>query len=233
MYEIKEIQEENKYRGENIVPEFLGDLPKRNTKIYSTLKIFLKFILLLTLAFASGMLFCEASSKELLSAKIFSSNISSHFTGVFDGCSSFKSYASVIVSASAPDIRYLLLIFTSGFTYFCGIADSIFIICKGFTIGFSFKYLISITKLYPEILNSRNAYIVVFLISELSMALFLAFLATKTLFFAYDFRKLRGRKSQIIRSPAIYRYILLYLTSFGLVFIINILFCVSSLIIYR
>jgi len=233
MDEIKAIPEDNQKAQEKIVPEFLGDLPRRNSKIYSALKLISRFILLLTLAFVSGMLFCDATSNDLISSKAFANSISKHFTNVFNGCSSFKSYASVIVSASAPDIRYLLLLFTSGFTYFCSIADSIFVLCKGFTVGFCFRYMLLITKLYPDILRAPIKASVIFLISELSFALFMTFLSTKTLMSAYEFRKLRGRKSQIIRSPAIYRYILLYLTSFGLVLIINISSCIASLIIYK
>ena len=135
-----------------------------------------------------------------------------------------------MISASASDIRYLLLIFASGFTYFCGVADSVFIISKGFTVGFSLQYLISLTQKSQTLLQNPKAAVATFALSEIILSLFMVFLASKALIFAYEFRKLRGRKSQIIKSPLIYRYMLLCATAFGLILTINVLSCIASLI---
>ena len=231
MNEVKKITEENPE--EKIIPEFIGDLPRRNTLRYPLIKSLLKYSLLLILSFASGMLFSMATGYKFLDNDALYNVIAKHFTEVFKGCSSFQSYASVTISSSAADIRYLLLIFTSGFTYFCGLANSALIICKGFTIGFSFQYLLSAIKANTEFLRYPLKAATIFILSELALSAFMVFLSSKTLVFAYDFRKIRGRKSTLVKSPIIYRYILLYLTGFGLVLMINLISCLVSLLIYR
>jgi uncharacterized membrane protein len=81
-------------------------------------------------------------------------------------------------------------------------------------------------------LSLPNITVYIFAITEITIALFIIFLSTKSLVFSYDFRKLRGRRMLIMRSPAIYKYLILYLTAFGLMILINICSCVVSMLFY-
>lgn len=231
MNELTKTAEES--QKEKIIPEFIGDLPRRNTLKYALIKAILKYLLLLTISFASGMLFCMATGDKLLEDPDIYKSVARHFTDVFNGCSSFQSYASVTISSSSADIRYLILIFTSGFTYFSALANSALILCKGFTLGFSLEYLLSSIKATPSFLSEPYKAVTLFILSEFALSAFMVFLSAKTLIFAYDFRRIRGRKSKIIRSPVIYHYILLYLTGFGLILMINLISCLISMLIYR
>ena len=218
---------------ENGAPSFLASIQRRNTKIYIFGKILLRYFILLTLAFASGFLFCEAASKKMLDSEVFFKNIESHFCGVFNGCTSPKSYSAVIISASLSDLRYLILFFTSGFTYFCGIADSVFLLIKGFAFGFSLKYLLKVINVSKELLKHPVGAVIIFTVSELFILVCFLSLSVKTILFAYEFKRMRGRKSRILRSPIIYQYIFTYLTCFGLIIIFNAASCVITFLLFK
>ena len=99
----------------------------------------------------------------------------------------------------------------------------------GFSIGF----------LYESIKNQRLALyypktaFAIFAVTELTVALFIVFLSTKSLVFSYDFKKLRGRRSLIMRSNTVYKYLIFFITAFGLMILINTISCFISMIIYR
>jgi hypothetical protein len=82
-----------------------------------------------------------------------------------------------------------------------------------------------------EFFNSQSV-VFVFALFELAFALLMLFLCVKSQVFSYDFRRIRERKSRMISSPVIYMYMLLYLTAFGLVLILNACSCFTSLILY-
>lgn len=213
---------------ENLVPEFIEKLPRRNTSSYVLLRIGLGYAFIFTIAFVLGIVFFSLFSAGVLKSEKTATIVFSHFSKVFDGCSSCKDYFTVIIAASASDIRLLFLLFTSGFTYFSGIATSAFTACRAFTFGFSFRYLMLISD---ELFNSQSV-VFVFAVFELAFALLMLFLCVKSQVFSYDFRRIRERKSRMISSPVIYMYMLLYLTAFGLVLILNACSCVTSLILY-
>jgi len=213
---------------EKLVPEFLGALPRRNSSAYVFFRVGFGYVLIFSASLALGMLFFSFFSTDVLSDSGIAAKVVYHFQGVFDGCRSFKDYFTVIITSSAPDLRVLFLLFASGFTYFCGIATYAFTVCRAFTVGFSLKYLILMCDAHFE----DRSVIIVFIAFELLSSVLLIFLSTKSQIFAYDFRRIRGRKSRIIASPTIYLYMLLYLTAFGLVFIINSASCFTSLLLY-
>jgi len=215
------------------VPSFLRSLKRKNTKRYVFGKIFFRYFFLLAFAFVSGFLFCEAASKKMLGSEVFFSNIASHFNDVFKECGSLKSYSAVIISASLSELRYLILFFTSGFTYFCKIADSALLLIKGFTFGFSLKYLIKVINTAAELLKQPRIAVIIFTVSELAILFSFLFLSVKTLLFAYEFRMLRGKKRMMIRSPAIYQYIFTYLTFFGLMIIYNTATCIVTFLLFK
>ncbi len=217
--------------GAKLVPEFIEDLPRRNRSSYSILKIFLRYSLIFVLSFIVGILICCSGLLPLPQNSSIADNISNSFKNVFSGCESCKDYFTVIISASAPDIRYLIFTFAAGFTYFCSVATSAFIICRGFTVGFSLCFLMESSKSGSLALVEPYSAVVIFSLTELVLAAVMIWLSTKSLMFGYDFRRLRGRKSLIVRSPIIYLYMLLYLTAFGLILIINTSSCFASMIV--
>lgn len=218
---------------ERIAPDFLSDIPRKNTPYYTLVKIFFRYTTLFVLALSSGVLFCMSGLGGLDSNEEIHIKISEHFTNVFVGCRSVRDYFLVIFASSATDIRYLIFIFAAGFTYFCGIASSAFIVCRGFTLGFSIGFLYESIKDQGLKLSHPNTALALFSVTELTIALFIIFLSTKSLVFSYDFKKLRGRRSLIMRSPTIYKYLIFYLTAFGLMILINIMGCLISMLIYR
>ncbi len=217
--------------GEEKIPtELFAALPRRNNESYTLLKVLLRYCVIFALAFTAGILFCRAS------ADIFpdmTSTIQRFFTDVFAGCESCRDYFTVIISASSPDIRCLILLFATGFTYFCGIATSTLVLCRGFAVGFSLQYLLFVIESGAVTLSHPTAAAVIFGVTELALAGVMIWLSTKSLIFGYDFRRLRGRRSRIVRSPIIYLYMLLYLTAFGLILIINTSSCFITMLIYR
>ena len=147
---------------------------------------------------------------------------------MFVGCKNISDYFSVVFVSAATDIRYLILIFAMGFTYLCGIASSAFVVCRGFTLGFSINFLYNAVKIGEIKLKNPMNSVYVFAATELAIAIFIIFLSTRSLIFSYDFRKLRGRRSLMVRSPALYKYLILYLTAFGLMILINLFGCIVS-----
>ena len=216
-----------------ITPDFLSDIPRKNTPYYTLVKIFFRYTALFILALSSGVLFCLSGLGSLNSNEEIHIKISEHFTNVFVGCESVRDYFLVIFASSATDIRYLIFIFAAGFTYFCGVASSAFIVCRGFALGFSISFFYESLKSQKLNLSYPNAALALFSITELVIALFIVFLSTKSLVFSYDFKKLRGRRSLIMRSPTVYKYLVFYLTAFGLMILINIVSCLISMLIYR
>ncbi len=219
--------------GEKSVPEFIEDLPRRNRASYSVFRIIVRYSLIFALSFVAGILVSYSGLLPLPQNSTAAEDITNCFKNVFAGCKSCKDYFTVMISASAPDIRYLIFTFAAGFTYFCSVATSAFIICRGFTVGFSLWYLIVAAKTGGIALSQPSYAAVIFAVTELVLAGVMIWLSTKSLMFGYDFRRLRGRKSLIVRSPIIYLYMLLYLTAFGLILIINTSSCFVSMLIYR
>ncbi len=219
--------------GEKVIPEFIEDLPRRNRASYSFIKIIGRYSLIFALSLIAGMLVCYSGVLPLPKDSGAAEDISNCFKNVFAGCDSCQDYFTVIISASAPDIRYLIFTFAAGFTYFCSVATSAFIICRGFTVGFSLWFLIEAARAGSLTLPHPASAAVIFAVTELVLAGVMIWLSTKSLMFGYDFRRLRGRKSLIVRSPIIYLYMLLYLTAFGLILIINTSSCFISMLVYR
>ena len=215
---------------EKISAEIFAALPRKNKASYTLTKVLLRYCIIFALAFAAGILFCRAS-REIFPDT--TPTIQRFFTDVFGGCDSCRDYFTVIISASSPDIRCLILLFAAGFTYFCGIATSTLVLCRGFAVGFSLQYLLLAIESGVLTLSHPTAAAVIFGTTELALAAVMIWLSTKSLIFGYDFRRLRGRRSRIVRSPIIYLYMLLYLTAFGLILIINTSGCFITMLIYR
>ncbi|MBQ8389341.1 MAG: hypothetical protein IJX46_10500 [Clostridia bacterium] len=155
----------------------------------------------------------------------------SHFTDVFAGCSKPADYFTVIITSSSADLRYFLLIFTSGFTFFCKYATGAMVAFKAFAVGFSSEFLFLSLKDGIISLNHPSLSFLAFVAAELLIACVIVYLSVKATLFGYDFRKLRGRKSLMLRSPTIYRYVFLFLTAIGFVIAVNAAYCGLSALI--
>ena len=216
--------------GKVVSAELFTALRRRNKESYTLIKVLIRYCAIFALAFTAGILFCRASTTVFPD---MTPTIQRFFTDVFYGCESCRDYFTVIISASSPDIRCLILLFAAGFTYFCGIATSTLILCRGFSVGFSLQYLLFAIESKAITLAHPTAAAVIFGTTELMLAAVMIWLSTRSLIFGYDFRRLRGRRSRIVRSPIIYLYMLLYLTAFGTILIINTSGCFITMLIYR
>ena len=213
---------------EKLVPNFIERIARRNRPSYVIFRVCLGYTVIFIASFALGSLFFSQFATDLLNSAYIASGVESHFFKVFDGCSSFRDYFMVIITASAPDLRILLLLFASGFTYFSGLVTSAFTLCRAFTVGFALRYLLLVENMS---FNSQSVAFV-FALFELTFAGLMIFLCAKSQIFSYDFRRIRGRKSRILSSPVIYMYMLLYLTAFGLVLVLNACSCITLMILY-
>ena len=199
-------------------------------KIYDSKRISRRFLAgfsaIFAAAFFLGTFFCKKVAGGISDS--MSPQIASHFSGIFSGCQSPTDYFTVIISASSADLRSLVLIFASGFTYFCKYATGAMLAFRAFTLGFSFEFLAFSLKRSSVVLDHPLLSMMIFLSCELMIAALIVYLSVKSVFFGDDFRRLRGRKSLILRSPIIYRYIFLFLTAFGLVIAVNSAYCAIS-----
>ena len=209
--------------------QFVHKVKKRNTGEYVFLKFFTGFFVIFLISIILGILFCKATVKGV--SDTMKQQISGHFKDVFCGCETMSDYFSVIISASSADFRYLVLIFTAGFTFFCKYATAAMIAVRAFTVGFSSEFIISAVQTNAIEFSAPWIYITLFTTSRLLVLALIVYLSIKATVFGDDFRRLRWRKSLILRSPVIYRYIFLFLTALGLVIIFNAGYCfLSSLI---
>ena len=214
---------------ENIEIEFIESVRKKNAGDCAYRKYLLGFSVVFVVSLIIGFL-VSLSTQSVVSDEL-RAQMSGHFTDVFKGCSLPADYFTVIISSSSADLRYLLLIFTSGFTFFCKYATGAMIAFRAFSIGFSSEFLFISLKDGIIGLEHPALSLAVFLASEILIAMLLIYLSVKSTLFGYDFRRLRGRKSLIIRSPVIYRYVFLFLTAIGFVISVNAIYCaLSSLI---
>ncbi len=209
--------------------EFFDRVRRRNAPKASQKRFFISFFIIFLLALVFGGIFCHMSVRAV--SNDMKKQIISHFCDVFLGCETLADYFAVIISCAGPDLRYLLLIFTAGFTYFCKYAAGAMVAVRAFTVGFCSEFLLLCLK--DDIISLKYPFLsfALFAASEICMLALIMYLSVKAVLFGDDFRRLRGRRSLMLRSPVIYRYIFLFLTAIGFVIIINAAYCfISSLI---
>ena len=204
--------------------KFFSKIKKNNDPKYILKKVFFTFSLILCASLVLGMLFCKISVSSVSDAMKI--QIASHFIDVFDGCRNPTDYFAVIITASNADFRYLVLVFTVGFTYFCKYAAFALVGVRGFSVGYSIAFLFMAIKEEALCLRYPSVAFLLFLFSKIILLILLVYLAVKASLFCDDFHKLRGRKSLMLRSPVIYRYAFFFLTALGFVIIVNAGYCV-------
>ena len=206
--------------------KFLEQIKAKNRKNTVLGKFFLGFSIIFFISLLLGFLFCKIASASV--SDEMKIKIASHFSEIFKGCKSPTDYFAVIISASSADFRYLVLIFASGFTYFCKYATAAMVGVRAFTLGYSLEFFAASIKY--DFLSLRHPWIsfLLFLASKSVVLALIIYLSVKATFFGEDFRRLRGRRSLILRSPVIYRYIFLFLTALGMIIIINAGYCILA-----
>lgn len=208
---------------------FLESVRKKNTTKHTSKKFFVAFFFVFLIAMILGSAFCKVSGSSV--SESMKSQMADHFANVFRGCETPTDYFTVIITCASSDFRYLLIIFTAGFTYFCKYATGTMIGVRAFTLGFCSEFLHSSIKSGILALSFPYLSFLTFVACELLILALIIYLSVKATLFGDDFRRLRGRRSLILRSPVIYRYIFLFLTAIGLIIIINAAYCwLSSLL---
>ncbi len=198
-------------------------IQKQSQKRLSDYKNLSLFALLYIASVIAGIVCCRKF--DLTISDKISVQIISHFADAFYGCSDYTDYISVIVRASLSDFRHLAFVFAAGFTMFCTLACCVVNVCRGFTFGFSLSYLIIMTSEGISYFRHPSLGVFIFLLSKILVGIAIIYLSTRAYNFGYEFRKLRGRKSAIIRSPLIYKYILVFIIMFGFIILVNTSYC--------
>ena len=208
--------------------DFLDKVRKKNTPRATSKRFLIGFFAIFAISTMLGGLFCRMTDPVV--SDRMKSQIVSHFCDVFSGCETPTDYFTVIISCASSDLRYLLIIFTAGFTYFCKYAAGAMVGVRAFTVGFCSQFLL--LSLKNGIIDLKHPFlsIALFFICEFLVLALIIYLSVKATLFGDDFRRLRGRRSLMLRSPVIYRYIFLFLTAIGLIIAVNAGYCwLSSL----
>lgn len=201
-----------------------GLIAHRNKCFYIHKKIFLTLSVILLLGIVFGISIFDSIYSEKALKTVW---ISDHFNKAIESCSTFSDFFSVILKRSEADIRTLIFIFITGFTYFCFPVAGAMILAKGFVTGFSFFYLISCN----DYMISRFAYVesialsVFFVISKLIACLITVYLAMSSYIFSYKFREVKSNSSILRRAPVTYRYFYTFIYSVGGILLINTCYC--------
>ena len=209
----------------NIDVQFIDKIKKNGSKNVS-LRYFCGFFSVFFVAFILGIFFCRSTRDSV--SEIMKKQIAEHFSDVFYGCKTPTDYCIVIITSASSDIRYLVLMFTAGFTYFCKYATGIMISVRAFSVGYSLDFLLYSLKQKSLTLIRPGLSVAIFFICELLIAFLFIYISVKSVFFGDDFRRLRGRRSLILKSPIIYRHIFLLLTAVGFTIIVNAGYCAIS-----
>ena len=210
---------------ENIDVQFVDKVKKNSTKNIPLI-YFCGFFTVFFVAFIFGIVFCRSTRDSV--SEVMKNQIAEHFSGVFRGCETATDYCIVIITSAASDIRYLVLIFTAGFTYFCKYAAGVMVAARAFTFGYSLDFLLYSLKKKSLTLLHPGLSVAIFFICELLVTLLFIYISVKSVFFGDDFRRLRGRRSLMLKSPIIYRHIFLLLTTMGFTIIVNAGYCLLS-----
>ena len=196
--------------------KFAGFISKRNTDTYIKRKILLSFGALMVLGIICGIAVFDSIYRN----SIFEAEyVNHHFDNALKNCVTFSDYISEILNVSKSDLRNLLFIFISGFTYFCYAACGIMIFSKGFLAGFSSFYLIEIFR-HTENYN-EPLLIMIFIVSKFLLNVIAIYLAMTSYVFSYKFREIKSNSSVLRRAPVAYRYFFIFIYSVGGVLLVN------------
>lgn len=199
--------------------KYAGIIAKKNTCSYIYRKIIFSFLALLTFGIICGVAVFDAVYRGEDCANDY---VRLCFENVFGQCFTFSDCFSEILSASRPDIRTLLFIFISGFTYFCYPANGVMIFAKGFVNGFSLFYIIE--TIGDIRLYNYKILLILFVLSKVCLCAVAIYLAMHSYIFSYKFREIKSNSSILRRAPITYKYFFVLIYSIGSILIINFLY---------
>lgn len=182
------------------------------------------YSLFYTVAFSLGcVLFHLLDTKE---SEMINSRISAYFSTTFSDCKTVFDFATKLLAISQQDLSGIFVIFCAGFTMLCGIVISMFLLFRGFSMGFSLSYFVYAIRSNAIALAHPAAAMVLFSVMNAAFAVIIIHLGVKTTIFSDEFKALGGRPRKIIRSKALYMQIFRFLIAFGAILILNLIRCV-------
>lgn len=194
---------------------------RRNDQAYIRGKVALRFLLLFIAGvFVGGALFYSSrTDRSVLSID----TVIKHFNSIFVGCETFSDNLLTVLVLSEFEIRYLFLIFISGFTYFCFIASGFMMLGRGFLLGFSSSCLIYLHNNDPDVITREivGGFIAFHVISSL----ILICLSVSAYIFSFDFRTIKRNHFVLRRAPIAYKYVFALILALGGLLMNNFLYC--------
>lgn len=194
----------------------------KNTKLYIRGTVVLKFLFFLLVGIFLGGMFFHSQYVDKIELDCSIADV--HFGSIFVGCETFSECLFSVIMLSELEIRYLILIFISGFTYFCFIASAFMMIGRGFLLGFSLSYLIYI-YLYCSSTITRSVLIAYLLFNVIS-SFILIFLSVASYTFSFDFRAIKRNHFVLRRAPIIYKYSFSLIIALGGLLLNKFFYCV-------
>lgn len=210
-----------------IETKFKKLIAKRNLKSYIKAKVIVRFssLFLIGLAIGYALFFTGGYLEKNLDALI----VLEHFDSIFVGSETVSDYLLTMLMASKNDIRHLMFVFISGFTYFCFFASGAIVFSRGALLGFSSSYLIYVYRLNPDIIS--NKMLVLFMASNIISAVLLIYLSSISYIFSFDFRAIKRNHSVLRRAPVAYKYAFSFILTLGGLLINNLTYCILSFLI--
>lgn len=209
-----------------ILPPPEWTAPHRDARDRVKFRVAGQYLVLYLLAFVLGIVLCSLLDPAALPA--IDPYTRAHFTDSFVGCETLFDYASVVVDAASRDMRDMLLILTAGFTFFCPFALSLLGAWRGFALGFTTAYLCTALAEGLITIPHGGALFLLFLSVNIPIAAALIYLSAEAALFSHTYRAAAGRLRQILRAPFLWRYLFGYLTMFGFVLIMQLIYCLLS-----
>ena len=194
----------------------------RNDPGYIRAKVTFKFLLLFGLGMLLGGAFFRSEYVDRSALDV--SLIEKHFDSVFVGCETFSDNLMTALVLSKVEIRYLILIFISGFTYFCFIASGFMMLGRGFLVGFSTSCLVYLGRLYPETVGADA--IGGFVIFHTLSSVILICLSVSAYIFSFDFRGIKRNHYVLRRAPTIYNYAFALILALGGLLMNGFFYCI-------
>ena len=193
----------------------------KNTTSYIRGTVALKFLVFLIIGIIIGGAFF--GSPYIDKSSFNTDAIDKHFESVFVDCETFSEMLLTVLILSELEIRYLFLIFISGFTYFCFVASGFMMLGRGFMFGFSSSCIIF---MYSEASSSvTGAVLVSYLLFNVISLFILISLSVAAYIFSFDFRKIKRNHFVLRRAPIIYKYSFSLIIALGALLINNFMYC--------
>lgn len=195
---------------------------KLRTPQHIYVRLLLVYTCVYTLAFFLGCLLFHVL--KINEGQIFSTDPTFFDVGLTD-CEDIYAFCEQILSLSRRDLTDAFVLFAAGFTMLAGLAVSLTLAMRGFSLGFTVNCLAFVLRSDPMRFPHPVMTVTLFSILSAVGAAILLHLSVKAVLFSDDFKALCGRPSKIIRSKALYTHIFRFLVVFGAFLILNLIRC--------